>query len=63
MRERKVRKDRGGVHFGHKGHFAEVAFALAALVLQDVALALFTAQHLPGRSHFESFGDGFSRFG
>ena len=63
MREREVREDRLLIHFRHKGDFAEIALTLAALVLQDVALALFTAQHLTRRSDFESFGDRLSRFG
>lgn len=63
MRKRKIREDGLLIHFRHKGDLAEIPLPFAILVLQDVALALFTAQHLPGRSHFESFGDGFSRFG
>lgn len=62
MRERKVRKDACFIHFCHEGDFTEVALTLTVLVLQDVALALFTAQHLSSRSDFESFRDSFSRF-
>ena len=61
--EREVRQDGLFIHFRHEGDLAEVPFTLAVLVLQDVALALFTAQHFSRRSDFESLGDGFSRFG
>ena len=61
--EREVHLDRLHIDFRHKGDFAEVALPLAVLVLQDVALALFTAQHFTRRSDFESFGDSFSRLG
>lgn len=63
MGEREVRQDGLFIHFRHEGDLAEIPFTLAVLVLQDVALALFTAQHFPRRSDFESLGDGFSRFG
>ena len=63
MREREVREDRLLIHFRHKGDFTEVTLTLAILVLQDVALALFAAQHFTRRSNFEAFGDSFSRFG
>ena len=61
--ERKVHLDRLHIDFRHKGDFAEVALTLAILVLQDMALALFTAQHFTRRSDFESFGDSFPRLG
>jgi hypothetical protein len=63
MRERHVREDGLLIHFCHEGDFTKIALPLAVLILQDVALALFTAQHLTRRSNFESFGDGFSCFG
>lgn len=61
--EREVHLDRLHIDFRHEGDFAEVALTFAILVLQDVALALFTAQHFTRRSDFESFGDSFSRLG
>ena len=62
MSERHVCLHCGCVHFCHEGDFTEVTLTLAALILQDVALALFTAKHLTGGSNFEPFADGFSRF-
>jgi hypothetical protein len=63
MGERHVRLDCFDIHFRHKGDFTEVALPLAALVLQDVALALFTAQHLTRGSYFEPLGVSFPRLG
>jgi hypothetical protein len=63
MGERHVRQDCSFIHFCHEGDFTEVPVPFTILVLQDMAFALFTAQHLSSRSDFESFGDGFSRFG
>ena len=63
MRKRKIREDGLLIHFRHKGDLAEIPLPFAILVLQDVALALFTAQHFTRRSDFESFGDRLSRFG
>ena len=63
MRERHVREDGFLIHFCHKGDFTEIALPLAALVLQDMALALFTAQHFTRRSDLESLRYGLSRFG
>jgi hypothetical protein len=60
--ERHVRFDRRGVHFGHKGHFSEIAFPLTVLVLQQVALAFFAAEHFACSSQLEPFGDGFPGF-
>lgn len=55
MGERHVRQDGSFIHFCHEGDFTEIAFPFTILVLQDVAFALFTAQHLSSRSDFESF--------
>ena len=63
MGERHVRLDGFDVHFRHKGDLTEVALTLAILVLQDVALALFTAQHLTRGSYFEPLGISFPRLG
>jgi hypothetical protein len=63
VRERHVREDGFLIHFCHKGDFAKITFPFPVLVLEDMALALFTAQHLTRRSNFESFRDGFSCFG
>lgn len=63
VRERHVREDGFLIHFCHEGDFAKVAFPFPVLVLEDMTLALFSAQHLTRRSNFETFGDGFSCFG
>jgi hypothetical protein len=53
----------GKIHFCHEGNFTEVPLPLTILVLQQVALAFFTAQELACGSEFEAFGNGFSGFG
>ena len=63
VRERHVREDGFLIHFCHEGDFAKVAFPFPVLVLEDMTLALFSAQHLTRRSNCETFGDGFSCFG
>ena len=63
MGERHVRLDCFDIHLCHEGDFTEVAFTLAALVLQNMALALFTAQHLTRGSYFEPLGVSFPRLG
>ena len=63
MGERHVRLDCFDIHFRHEGDFTEVALTLAALVLQNMALALFTAQHLTRGSYFEPLGISFPRLG
>ena len=63
MGERHVRLDCFDIHFRHEGDFTEVALPFAALVLQDMALALFTAQHLTRGSYFEPLGVSFPRLG
>ena len=63
MGERHVGLDCFDIHFRHEGDFTEVALTLAVLVLQDVALALFTAQHLTRGSYFEPLGISFPRLG
>ena len=63
MGERHVRLDCFDIHFRHEGDFTEVTLPLAALVLQNMALALFTAQHLTRGSYFEPLGVSFPRLG
>lgn len=63
MGERHVRLDCFDIHCRHEGDFTEVTFTLAALVLQNMALALFTAQHLTRGSYFEPLGVSFPRLG
>ena len=43
--------------------FAQVALPLPVLVLEKVALPLFTTQDLAGGSDLEPLGNGLSRFG
>ena len=63
MGERHVRLDCFDIHFRHEGDFTEVTLTLAVFVLQDMALALFTAQHLTRGSYFEPLGVSFPRLG
>ena len=63
MGERHVRLDCFDIHLCHKGDFTEVALPLTALILQNMALALFTAQHLTRGSYFEPLGISFPRLG
>jgi len=63
MGERHVRLDCFDIHFRHEGDFTEVTLPLTALILQNMALALFTAQHLTRGSYFEPLGVSFPRLG
>ena len=45
--ERQVLLDCPDLRLVHQSHLAKLALALARLLLEDVALALFTAQYLP----------------
>ena len=46
----------------HQSHLAKLALALAGLLLEDVALALFTAQYLARAGYLETLGDCLAGF-
>ena len=53
LRPRHACLDRCGIRLVNHGDFAKVPLTLAVLILQDVALALFAAEHLALGSDFE----------
>ena len=50
------------VCIGYEARLTQRAFPLAALLLKNVTLALFPAQHFPCARHLESLGNGFTSF-
>ncbi|WP_425522861.1 hypothetical protein [Akkermansia muciniphila] len=55
--ERQVLLDCPDLRLVHQSHLAKLALALAGLLLEDVALALFTAQYLARAGYLETLGD------
>ena len=60
--EGKVLFDVPDIGGGNEGGFAQSAFALAILALEQVAFTLFAAKNLPSARDFEAFGDSLPCF-
>ena len=60
--ERQVLLDCPDLRFVHQSHLAKLTLALAGLLLEDVALALFAAQYLARAGNLETLGDCLASF-
>ena len=60
--ERQVLRDCPDLRLVHQSHLAKLALALAGLLLEDVALALFMAQYLARAGYLETLGDCLAGF-
>ena len=63
LREGKIRLHVLEVCVGNQRSLAKVTLPLAALLLENVPLALFPPQYLTGTGHLETLGDRFPGLG